>query len=451
MTLVRGGSLRARVVGAVLVTVVATLAVAGWLAWTAARDALDARLDGHLAEAATLLVVQQGIEVPDGDFDLDVPALSHARARVAFQVFRGAVLRQYSTSAADWPATRAGLPDHGFVTVLRAGQAWRLFVAQGQEHDLHVVVGEQIAARDTIARAVLGSQVLPWLAALPVLVGLVLLAVRLALAPLTALTAELASRDQNLLMPLAPVPAPVELQPVRDALDRLFARLAVERERERRFIADAAHELLTPVATIRAQVQVAAGSITPDQQAHSLERALLGCDRASHLVRQLLQLSRLEHADAAGQGPVDLAPLVRASLAAHYPQATQRDQTLMLCGADPCPALADAGLMEILLRNLVDNGLRYGVAGGTLRVTLAQERRICQLTVENSGPPPDAAVLAQLGERFYRALGTGASGSGLGISIVTRIVAVQNGTLDFSASPDLGGLRVRIGLPAPVV
>jgi two-component system sensor histidine kinase QseC len=255
---------------------------------------------------------------------------------------------------------------------------------------------------------------------------------------------ELAARQAQSLRPLSvpAQPVPAEIVPLRQTLDALFARMASLLESERRFTADAAHELRTPIAAIRTQAQVALGATDDAERRHALQATLSGCDRAAHLVQQLLTLSRLEASVDAGALPVDLAVLAQRQAAELALVALDRQQTLTLDVAGSARVSGDEVLLGVLLRNLLDNALRYSPPGASVAVRVQGDVQQVCLSVEDSGPGLSQAELARLGERFFRVLGSGAQGSGLGWSIVRRIASVHHAEVQATRSATLGGLCV---------
>jgi two-component system sensor histidine kinase QseC len=220
-------------------------------------------------------------------------------------------------------------------------------------------------------------------------------------------------------------------------------------ETERRFTADAAHELRTPIAAIRAQAQVALSEATNDvvrQQA--LQDTLVGCDRASRVVEQLLTLARVEGPQDVASEPFRLDQLAQQTLADLTPEALRRGQTLELLAPEPLLVNGQSTLWHILLRNLIDNALRYSPDGATVRMQAQRlENGQMEITVQDSGPGLSADNLARLGERFFRVLGTSATGSGLGWSIVRHIAALQHIDVQVGKSAELGGLQVTLRYP----
>ncbi len=441
----RQWSLQRRLLLLVLGMVSALWVLAAGVTWYDARHELDELLDGHLAQAAALLVVQQAAG-GDDDGIADAPSLHKYAPRVAFQVFHEGQLVMRSAGTQSAPLSPLNT---GFATIrLADGNDWRIFGAKGAQNDVQVYVGEQIAARNEVLRAVLRSVLWPLLVALPLLALAVWWAVRRGLLPLRQLEGALHERQAGDLQPVALADMPSEMQAPVEALNGLFARLARMMESERRFTADAAHELRTPIAAIRAQAQVALGAGADTvQREHALQFTLAGCDRATRLVEQLLTLARVEAAPAANAAALDMAAVVRAVMADLAPAALAHHQHLELDASAGCLMTGDEVLMGVLVRNLVDNAIRYSPAHGQIRVQVAPRGGQLMLRVEDGGPGLSEEAMSRLGERFYRVLGQDQPGSGLGWSIVKRIALVSGARVRVSRSGELGGLAVDLQWP----
>jgi two-component system sensor histidine kinase QseC len=442
-------SLQARLLALLLGLVLLAWTGVGVVAWRGAGHELDELLDGHLAQAAALLIAQQSpeLDLDDDDGVLDGPLLHAHAPRVVFQVWHEGRLVMRSANA---PTISMKPRTPGFDTLAVDGADWRVFAARGAESDIEVVVGERLGAREAILRAVLRSLVLPMLVALPLLALAGWSAVRLGLTPLRALGSELERRHPQALQPVDAADAPAEMRPLFAALNGLFGRVTTLIESERRFTADAAHELRTPIAAIRSQAQVALGSSNAAEQQHALRATLEGCDRAARLVDQLLTLSRLESGAPAPVGTTDLGAVCRQVIAALAPRALDKQQQLGLQAPGRYEIQGNETLIAALLRNLVDNAVRYSPRAARIDVVLAADRDGVQLCVEDSGPGLDDEQLARLGDRFFRVPGNDAPGSGLGWSIVRRIAATQGARVAVDRSPALGGLRVRINWAAVI-
>lgn len=439
-------SLQNRLLLLVLSGVALVWLVTSVLTWFDVRHELDELLDGHLAQAAALLVVQQAQEMEEEDGQgLDAPTLHRYAPKVAFQVFHEGRLALRSANAPVAPMVEAGKNfSSGFRTVQIKGLAWRVFAAQGARRDVQVYVGEQVSSRNAILWAVLRSTLWPMAVALPLLVLAVWWAVRLGVQPIRQLGRMLAGRQPQALSPVAIAHLPDEMAPMVAALNSLFERIGLLLESERRFTADAAHELRTPIAAIRMQAQVAMGASDNALRQHALQGTLEGCDRATRLVEQLLSLSRLEAAESPAMADIDLRALAQRVVAELAPKAIGKRQSLEFDASEPCTIPGNETLLAVLVRNLVDNAVRYSPAAAQIRVDVQRQSGQVVLEVEDSGPGLDDADRQRLGERFFRVTGSLESGSGLGWSIVRRIATVHRLKIDVGRSAQLGGLSVRV-------
>ncbi|TFW28155.1 two-component sensor histidine kinase, partial [Massilia arenosa] len=275
----RAPSLQRRLVWLVLgmVSVAWLLALAA--TWSDSRHELDELLDSHLAQAAALLVVQQAGELGEDGHRVETPSLHRYAPRVTFQVFHEGRLVVRSANAPVAPLLDPVRGQaRGFTTVHLDGADWRVFAARGAERDVQVYVGERLDARREILVAVLRSVLWPLVVVLPLLAAAVWWAVRYGLRPLHRLGERLVVRRPDALEPLPEAGLPLEMRPMVTALNGLFSRIASLIGNERRFTADAAHELRTPIAAIRAQAQVALGETDDAARRQALLRTVEGCD-----------------------------------------------------------------------------------------------------------------------------------------------------------------------------
>ena len=433
-----------------LLLLVLGFAVAVWLGaavitWRDAQQELDELLDGHLAQAAALLLVQaQG----DHDDVSDTPVLHKYAPQVVFQVFVEGQLITRSSNAGQQPLSDQR---EGFSTVRREdGALWRVVATHEKHHGVTVLVGEKVESRQAILWALMRSLLQPLLFALP-LFGLALWwSVRKGLAPIRTLRGALERRAPNASEPVSLHGMPRELAPLVQTLNGLLERIDQMVQTERRFTADAAHELRTPIAAIRAQAQVALGAGDDAVgRTHALQTTLAGCDRASRLVDQLLTLARLEASPHAKPAAVDLRAVVRRVVGELVPIALGRQQEIAVLADAPCSVAANEVLLGVLVRNLVDNALRYSPTGARVEVAVRMDAAGAHLQVQDSGPGMDDEAIGHLGERFFRVLGNDQPGSGLGWSIVRRLLAVFGAQAQISRSTELGGLSVAVHWPVP--
>lgn len=438
-------SLKTRLTALVLTAVVVVWAVATWLTYRQARHEIDELLDAHLAQSVALLVAQTGEdldEIETDHADLDLPFSS----QVAFQIWEHG--RRLVLHSADAPSAPMGEATPGFSDRVLDGHAWRVYTAWDHERENLVHVGERLDARQEIAGELLVAALTPLLLAVPLLGGLVWTAVRQGMRPLERVADDVGRREPDRLDPLERDGAPAELLPLLDRINALFVRVTRSIEHERRFTADAAHELRTPLAAVRAQAQVALGTTDDVERRAVLRKVLAGCDRTARLMEQLLTLARVDVAAAAPRVPVDLRALAMEAIAAAAPAAVARGIDVAL---DEGPGLAVPGhpeLLQVLLRNLLDNAVRYTPDGGAVQVRVSREPagRV-RLAVTDSGDGIPESERSRVLERFYRLPGSRADGSGLGLSIVSRIAALHGATLSVGEGPGARGTSVAVLFP----
>ena len=290
----------------------------------------------------------------------------------------------------------------------------------------------------------------PFLIAFPCLLVPVWLAVSRGLKPLRALGARLEGRATGDLSPLGVAPRHAELAPLVTALDALLMQLRAKVERERAFVGEAAHELRTPLAVISAQAHVLARSTDPAQQrdaARHLEHAVA---RSSHLVAQLLDLATLDGADGVERPALDVAELTQRLVAQAAPAAAARRVELTLEAPEALVVRVAPAPYESVLRNLLDNAVKYAGDGAQVTVTLARESAVLQLAVADDGPGIAAAERGLVFERFHRGTraAVGGSGAGLGLSIVRQACLRMGGTIALKDNPAGSGCLFEATIPA---
>ncbi len=330
----------------------------------------------------------------------------------------------------------------GFVTSLHHDEIWRVYYYSGELGT--VAVAQEEGERWELMRGLLLAQLL-WLIVLPVAMLAIWWALGRGLRPLESIRQLLQQRRTDDDTPL-PTDVPTEIRPLIDAMNQLIARVASTLQHERRFTADAAHELRSPLAGLRVQAELVQLLDDPAARHAAIDKVLASVDRASHLVDELLALARLEQQDTLPCAPLSWPALADKALAEVAAAATQRQTrvSLQLDGHGPL-ADGDASLLQLMLRNLLDNAVRYSPPGSQVLLIVSPQ----QLVVEDNGPGIAAEHLARIGERFYRPAGQDASGSGLGLSIVGRIANLHGLQVQRQNRRE-GGLRVTLqphGLP----
>ncbi len=377
------------------------------------RHEMQEVFDSVLQETAQRLLPLAVLEITNREEGATAQRLAPIREHPEFFTYLvrdadGAVLMR--SHAAD-PTLFPDWDGPGF----RQTDTHRFYAESALQGSIRLIVAEPLAHRQGILAEILMRQILPLVLVIPLTLGVVGIAVRLGLGGLRRFRLSLAARGARDLSPLPTGHLPAELRPVAETLNSLLARLSAAFEAERSFAANAAHELRTPLAGAIAQVQrLRQEAVDPAtiERAASIEETL---KRLTRLAERLLQLARAEGGRLRGDTPADLRPVARMvidDLARRLPP----DRLRLTLPAAPVLSDLDPDALGIVLRNLVENGLRHGAAGGPVSVVLAADGL---LVVENDGPPVAPAALDRLTDRFARA--SGGDGSGLGLAIVAAV------------------------------
>lgn len=434
-------SIQSRLILLMLASLLAVELVTGWTGYRRAIREADGLLDAQLVQYAQILLSL----ADEGDVVSLPDIVAHPyQSKVMFQIWdmkdTPRIMLRSPEVPQQWPE---GVEASGYSETVLADHAWRFFAASATDghvilaaHDLHI--------REELAREIALSNVAPYLVAVPILALLLLLAIRHSLGPLRALASELSGRDPGYLEALQEAGLPRELMPPVHALNQLFDSIRMVIDKERRFTSDAAHELRTPIAALRAQLQVAERTPDPEERRTAITKALQGANRMTHLVTQLLDLARLEGMLAdRPDAKVSLSDLLEDVVAGFYPQLKSKGVQLQ-ADIEDCVVKGDSELLRVLLRNLIDNALRYVPEGETIRVGLASERGRVVLTVADSGPGVAMEERDKLGLRFHRFGDQTIEGVGLGLSIVQRIAGLHGAELTFGDGLEGRGLGIRV-------
>ncbi len=327
--------------------------------------------------------------------------------------------------------------------------------------NLSVVVAETQRKRRKLLEQLRSSLLIEDAIMLGLTIAVCLLAIRMALAPLSRLAAQLSRREPGDLTPLGPQAAPAEVRPLTAALDTLFGRLAEGRDAQRRFVENAAHQLRTPLAGLKGQIELALGEarrlrdrppVDDTEAAQALANRLASAqgaaDRLTRLSHQLLTLSRADQStrDASGGQVVAIADLIDEVIALHIDAALARGQDL---GAEtePLEVPGSAWQLRELLSNLVDNAIRYTPAGGRITVRCGRRDGRDYAEVEDNGAGIPAPERRLVFERFWRASSATGQGSGLGLAIVREIAQSHGAQVSVEDPPGGRGTVVRVSFP----
>ena len=265
---------------------------------------------------------------------------------------------------------------------------------------------------------------------------------------------EVANRAPSHLEQVDIADVPTEMKPLVDELNKLFFRLKEGFEREKRFTADAAHELRTPLAALKTQAQVALNSNNIEDKNIALQKLIASVNRSTHIVQQLLTMNKLvpEAASINDLDEVNLPKVTREILAMLAPAAVEKHIELEFDSAENIPTFSgNSTAIGILIRNLVDNAIRYCETEGQIIVHVYQQHQDIVLEVRDNGPGIPIELQSRVFERFFRVLGNKGPGSGLGLAIVQQICALHNGRVILNTPDDGTGLIVRVFFPNKVI
>ncbi|ABD71520.1 periplasmic sensor signal transduction histidine kinase [Rhodoferax ferrireducens T118] len=438
MSLPPSHSLRGRLLWLLLVAIIFLAGVQAVIAYRTALAEADVIFDYQMQQMAMSL--RPGLPV-GGGLDESYETKDEENFDFVIQVWTADGLRVFQSSA------RAELPQRavlGFSTVQARGTTYRLFsVAAGAQV---IQVAQDMAARREMAGTLALRTVSPMVLMVPLLMLVVWWVVSASLAPVSRVRRQIATRQADELGELSEDDLPDEIRPLVHELNLLFHRVRQAFDAQNNFVADAAHELRSPLAALKLQVQGLRRAADDATRDVAINRLNAGIDRATRLVEQLLVLARQQSNSALGAKavPIDLTTLARLALADAAGAAAARQIDLGLAQADPGIVMGHEEALRILMRNLLDNAIKYTPVGGTVNLAIRGEDGQTLLTVDDSGPGIAAEDRQRVLDRFYRVAGTEGSGSGLGLAIVKTIADLHQATLSIDRSESLGGLRATV-------
>ena len=336
------------------------------------------------------------------------------------------------------PHEDVGLPSTlhpGLQTLQSHGVAWRVMVARnagGQAFG----VAQQLVERNEQAWKSAMASLAPMLVLVPLLLLIVNLLLRQGFAPLVALSRHVDKVDGRRLTELDPDGVPLEAVPLVHAFNRMLSRVGVVLGQQRRMVADAAHELRTPVAATRVQADNLGHADLPDEARVRLGALQRGLERISELIEQLLRLARVQGVAEIVDKPVSLDAAVRAAIEETLPLAETNGVDLGCVRLDAAVIRGDPASVYALVRNAIDNAVRYTRAGGSVDVSVLVEAGFAQVIIEDTGPGIDASYRERVFEPFFRILGTPHSGSGLGLAIVRSAAQTLGGHVHLGSRAD---------------
>jgi signal transduction histidine kinase len=424
-------SIRARVLLAVLGMLAVAAVLVGVVTYRSVRAETEALFDYQLRQMA-LSLRDQGEVAP-----AQASALVDEQLDFVVQVWTADGRGLYASRAHAALPQRAQL---GFADVGVAGQVWRSFSVALPSRVIQV--SQPLAIRRKLAADAAWAAVLPLLLVAPFMAGAAWWLTALALRPLQRVAEDVRRRDEQSLQPLPAAGLPDEVAPLVASLNALLQRLGRSLDTQRAFVADAAHELRSPLTALKLQLQLLKRTGSQAERGAAAEALGAGIERAARLVEQLLTLARTEPgAAAAPMQALDLSELVREALADTVPLALARGTQLELVADAPVPIDGDRAALAALVRNLADNALRYSPRGARVELQVAAPDGVPTLQVDDAGPGIPPAERERVFDRFYRRGLADEPGTGLGLAIVRGVAQRHGATLQLDDSA-LGGLRV---------
>ena len=407
-----------------VVTIISGIAAGACSFFLAFQEAQELQ-DDQLRQVALLVGRSGNVVNPSagavGNIDVSDPD-----ARIIIRTLGTAPQSGQRGRAAALAMIPSNLPE-GFQSIDRRGDVWRMFI-----HTLpsgkRIAVGQLTEIRNETARDSGLRTLIPVLLLVPFLTMLITWIVRRSLAPVTELSHLLDKRDDTNLTKLPEIGIPEEIKPFIASINGLMRRLAEALEQQRRFIADAAHELRSPLTALTLQAENLERSVSPQERSERLQQLQKGLTRTCTLLNQLLSLAR-QQSGVVSAGELRLDHIVRQVLEDMMPVAAAKGIDLGCERLDNVVVTASADALAILVRNAVDNAIRYTPSGGTVDVELYRENGHLALQVSDSGPGIPPGEEERLFEPFYRVMGSDETGSGLGLAIVRSIADRLGGTV----------------------
>ncbi len=375
-------------------------------------------------------------------------ALNDYHEKTGFQIWNNhGKLILHSKSAPKIPLSD-GKP--GLTTLWLNGQSWRVFTVYNKNNNLTIIVGERSDFRQKLENQLTQDSILIMLITYPFLGFLIWVIVGRGLDTLKKVAREVSHRAPSYLEPVDVESVPSEIEPLVVELNSLFNRLQEAFDREKRFAADAAHELRTPLAALRTQTQVALRADTTEDRNEALRKVLEGVDRATHVVQQLLTLSRMLPQQTINEPTdIDLCTTAADVAAQLVPIAIEKNIDLELIAPnEPSMIRGNATSIGILIRNLVDNAIRYTPPDGSVVIEILKDAQHITLNVIDSGPGIPKQLRDRVFERFFRVIGNKAPGSGLGLGIVQQIARLHHAEIQLLTPASGKGLEFRVIFPA---
>lgn len=433
--------------------------IIGWLAMGAVnyyntKQEISSMLDAQLKQYSSILLamsshelVEQRLlgETPGNHTEVisnDLWQLSGNHNNIAFQVWiNDDVLALRSSNS---PGRHMTLKNQMFSDVYIENILWRVYRVQSDDKIISIEVAANRKLQQTIPNQLFNATLIIMLIFIALLAFFIRLCIEKSLQPFYKIGQRLDHRKNIDLSPIDEEKIPCEIAPLTSSINKLFSKMKTAFDTERRFTSDAAHELRTPLAALKTHAEIALKASNPAEQRDALSKVVIGVNRATRLVEQLLTLARLDPDTGFNNiRRFDLFIAAEDVLSTQAILAIDKDIEISLTGTRGKFVAGNADAIAVLMRNLIDNAIRYTPSEGEVEVSIARKDATIIWTVADSGPGIPESERSKIFNRFYRSLGTKESGSGLGLSIVTRIADLHQLKIELSTSR-MGGLQIDV-------
>ena len=454
-----GPSIRRSLLLILMPFIIGTWLIAATLSYFDTKQDVSQILDAQLAQSGQVLLALSLHELVEqrllSEEDTSVTETVNEKfwehdeeilSKISFQVWLNTdTLAMRSDNAPLFPMAEQ---QNGFFNVTIEEANWRIYSTASDDDLIRVYVGIQSDLQNILANSVVEKIMLPFLISIPFFAYFVWRSVNTSMLPLQNMAKDLRTRKAHDLTPLEDFKIPREVRPITAAINQLFLQMKTAIDTEKRFTSDAAHELRTPLAALKTHAEIALGADNEEEQQKALRKVVQGVNRATRLVEQLLTLARLDpDTGFTNIRRFDLFIAAENVLSDEATIAIEKNIEISLSGTRGKFVAANADAIGVLMRNLIDNAIRYTPRGGEVEVHIDRHEDNILLRVSDSGPGIPESERSKVFNRFYRSLGTKESGSGLGLSIVTRIVDLHRLSISLDTSK-MGGAQFDVIFPA---
>lgn len=439
-------SLKKRLIVFISIPVLITGFIIALMSFLFAWHEITEVYDAQMAHSARFLIDLTEDDIGNRDYSAHHAVNSHPdmqhryERKTGYRVWHRDKLILESLRAKDFADFRA---PEGFSDQRLNDKPWRFFVYKDAATGITVEISERYAIRYELINQLMMSLLIPAFLFMPVILLLIWWATGKSLQPLTQLSRAVDSRSFDDLSEIRVQSTPSEVIPLTQAMNRLLQRMGESFRREREFTDNAAHELRTPLAAMKTQTQVLVKKLAHQPEAKDgLENLHATIERANHMVEQLLSLARLQN-QTFKLSPANLSECLQQEIRELSPLAAEKNHSLKLDIAPDVIILGDTDTLSILLRNVIDNAIKYTPAHGSIEISLTNQGT---LRISDTGPGILDQDKQRVFDRFVRTDKTGKTGSGLGLSIAAWIAGIHNVKIEMMDHPS-GGLTIVIQWP----